>query len=158
MKLRPRSCTQVRSRRFLEIIEEEKLVENAATVGQYLVVCFQERYRQGLIACRSVYGTSRRSNRNVCTTSAARVLWSLSMPTRPTTPLRCARHRVPLELHSPAQVQKAAYEKNLLILLCGSQSVRFRPPLDMSVKDVDVVIGILETIFVELGPAGKARI
>jgi len=28
----------VRSRRFLEIIEEDKLIENAATVGAYLVV------------------------------------------------------------------------------------------------------------------------
>jgi L-lysine 6-transaminase len=118
----------VRSRKFLEIVEEDKLVENAATVGAYLVerlTELQKKHPQRLLNIRG------------------------------------KGLMVAFDAYSPdyaSKVQKAAYDKNLLILLCGSQSIRFRPPLDMTKKDVDIVIGHLENIFVELGPAGKARL
>jgi L-lysine 6-transaminase len=118
----------VRSRRFLEIIEEDKLVENAATVGAYLVERLQDLQKKHPQRLFNIRGKGLMVAFDAFTPDYA------------------------------SKIQKAAYEKNFLILLCGSQSVRFRPPLDMSKKDVDLVVGILENILIELGPAGKSRL
>lgn len=118
----------VRSRKFLEIIEEENLVENAAVVGAYLVERLQDIQKKHPQRLYNIRGKGL---------------------------------MVAFDAYTPdyaSKVQKAAYDKNLLILLCGTQSIRFRPPLDMTKKDVDAIVGILENIFVELGPAGKSRL
>jgi 4-aminobutyrate aminotransferase-like enzyme len=42
---------------------------------------------------------------------------------------------------------------DVLIISCGSQTIRFRPFLDTTVKHVDIVVKVLREIFVELKKA-----
>jgi L-lysine 6-transaminase len=118
----------VRCTKFLEIIEEDNLVNNAATVGGYFLGQLhklQEKYPQSLT---NVRGKG----------------------------LMIAFDTFTSEYSS--KVVGAAYKKQLIILTCGTQSVRFRPPLDMTKKNVDDLIAILDSVFIELGPDRPAKL
>jgi L-lysine 6-transaminase len=41
-------------------------------------------------------------------------------------------------------VQEKAYELGMMILACGPASLRFRPPLDTTVAEIDEALGILK--------------
>jgi len=56
------------------------------------------------------------------------------------------------------KVVSTAYKKQLIALTCGTRTVRFRPPLDMSKKNIDDLITILEAVFQELGPDGQSKL
>ena len=99
----------VRSQRYLEIIEQEKLVENAATVGTHLL--------KGLHALQA---------RKADVLSNARGRGLLCAIDFPDGPGRDA-------------VAKRAYEQGMIILPCGHRSLRFRPPLDIIEKATESV-------------------
>ncbi|MCC6348804.1 MAG: L-lysine 6-transaminase [Candidatus Eisenbacteria bacterium] len=104
----------VRCQRYLEIIEEEKLVRNAATVGAHLLA--------GLEAMQS---------RRADVLSNARGRGLMCAVDFPDGATRDA-------------VAKKAYELGMIILPCGHRSLRFRPPLDITAAEVDEALGIVE--------------
>ena len=104
----------VRSQRYLEIIEEEKLVANAATVGGHLL--------KGLQALQS-------RKADVLSNARGRGLM-------------CAIDFTDGGMRDA--VAKRAYEQGMIILACGHRSLRFRPPLDITAAEVDEAIGIID--------------
>jgi len=104
----------VRSQRYLVIIDEDGLVQNAATVGTHLLA--------GLQALQT---------RKPATFSNARGRG-----------LMCAIDFA--DGATRDQVADEAYEMGMMILSCGRLSVRFRPPLDVTAAEIDEAIGILE--------------
>ncbi len=103
----------VRSQRYLEIIEEERLVENAAAVGAHLLGRLQalEAELPGLIANARGRG------------------------------LMCAIDFPDKAIRD--QVGDKAYELGLIILPCGHRSLRFRPPLDITAAEIDEALEII---------------
>jgi L-lysine 6-transaminase len=113
----------VRCTKFLEIIEEDKLVENAATVGAHFVKeleKLQAKFPQFMYNARGK---------------------GLLVSFDATTP------------EVSGKIRSAAYAKNAIFLGCGSQTVRFRPPLDTSVKDIDHIVSVLNEVLVDLSKA-----
>jgi len=106
-----------RSRKFLEIIEEDKLVENSAKVGGYLLAKLedlQKKYPQHLSNARGKG-------------------------------LMCAFDTTSSEACS--KVKRLAYDRDILLISCGTQTIRFRPLLDTTTKEIDIVIKALDDIF-----------
>ncbi len=103
----------VRSKRYFEIIHEDRLVENAAAVGSYLL--------ERLGALQSEFP-------ELLSNARGRGLFcALDLPT--------AADR--------ATVRKKAFEKGLIVLGSGERSLRFRPPLTLQASEVDEGIEIL---------------
>jgi L-lysine 6-transaminase len=102
----------VRSRRYLEIIEEEQLVENAATVGAHLL-----RGLESLQQARPDVLSNARGKGLMC---------AIDLPDGAT------RDRV----------GDAVYDLGMMLLSCGTRSVRFRPPLDITVAEIDEALGL----------------
>jgi L-lysine 6-transaminase len=97
----------IRFTKILQIIEEENLVENARTTGEYLLIRLQEIGEEFPMLIHNIRGRG----------------------------LMCA-----MDFDSPEsrkQFQKKAYERGLMIVGCGEQTIRFRPPLILSKEDVD---------------------
>jgi L-lysine 6-transaminase len=115
----------VRAQRILEIVEEDRLVENAAAVGAH----FQKQL-QALQA------------RHPKLISNARGLGLLCAFDLPTGQLR-------------NKVKNVALDKGLVILGCGSRSIRFRPALTTTVQEIDLCIKILEEVLTEMEAAAK---
>jgi L-lysine 6-transaminase len=104
----------VRCQRFLEIIEQDSLVENAAAVGGHLLSGLE-----ALQARRPGVFSNARGRGLMC---------AIDFPDGAT------RNAVADE----------AYEMGMMILPCGSVSVRFRPTLDVTAPEIDEALGILE--------------
>ena len=110
----------VRSQRYLEIIEEENLVENSRVVGDYLL---------------KQLGTMQAEHPSVI--SNARGLG-----------LFCAFDlNTPAERN---KLKNSCYEKGLIILGCGERSIRFRPPLNVSKSEIDLGMSIIRKAVKEL--------
>ena len=108
----------VRCQRFLEIIAEDRLVENAATVGAHLLKGLEKLAAERPDQLRDARGKG----------------------------LMCA-----IEFADPAlrdAVAKKAYELGMIILSCGTSSLRFRPPLDVTVDEIDEALGLLRRALV----------
>jgi L-lysine 6-transaminase len=103
----------VRCQRFLEIMEEDGLVENAATQGAYLLAELQ-KLEAG----------------DPETFSNARGLGLMCAIDFPDTEMRRA-------------TREKAYEMGMLILPCGERSLRFRPTLDVTRAEIDQALEIL---------------
>lgn len=97
----------VRSARFLEVIEEDRLVENARLVGDHLL--------QGLVEVQRELGglVSNARGRGLM------IAFDLPTPER------------------RKKAQEALIAGGLLLLPCGPRSIRFRPPLDLTVAEAD---------------------
>lgn len=106
-----------RSRRFLEIIEEEKLVDNAAKMGAYLQDQLQALSKKFPLCLANVRGTG------------------LMCAFDTQDPDRCNK------------LKQLAYERGLLIISCGARSIRLRPLLTTSVEDIDKMVAILTDCF-----------
>jgi L-lysine 6-transaminase len=104
----------VRAQRYLEIIEEQQLVQNAAVTGEHL-----RRGLEGLAAWRPDVLSNARGRGLMCSIDFR------DTATRDT-------------------VQDKAYELGVLILPCGAVSLRFRSPLDITVAEVDEGLAILK--------------
>ena len=100
----------VRCGRFLEIIAEEELVENAKVVGEYLLNALQalERDVGGLV-------------------TNARGLGLMIAFDLPSPELRERAH-------------ERIIDNGLLALTCGPRSIRFRPPLNLSRAEADEAV------------------
>ena len=103
----------VRFARFLEVIDEERLVENARVVGEHLL--------RGLRELQSELG-------GVMSNARGRGLMiAFDLPSR--------------ELRGKAHGR--IVEQGLLLLTCGPQSIRFRPPLNLTTAEADAGLEIL---------------
>ncbi|MBU3742484.1 MAG: L-lysine 6-transaminase [Candidatus Kapabacteria bacterium] len=109
----------VRVTRYLEIIDEDRLVDNAATVGSHL----QQRLAELAVSDDRITGV--------------RGLGLFCAFDLPSTEVRNTflRH---------------AYEQGLLMVGCGTRSVRFRPPLTVSATEVDMGIDIIRSTMTTL--------
>ncbi len=103
----------VRAERYLQIIEEDRLVENAATVGAYLL-----QRLQALQAERPDLLSNARGRGLMCAIDF------------PDSAVRDA-------------VSDKAYDLGAIILSCGCRSLRFRPPLDITREEVDEALDII---------------
>jgi L-lysine 6-transaminase len=103
----------VRCQRYLEIMEEEKLIENAARVGRHL--------RGGLERLQGerpdVLGNARGRG------------------------LMCSIDFTDGTLRD--DVVSKAFDLGMVILPCGTKSVRFRPPLDVTEGEIDEALAIV---------------
>jgi L-lysine 6-transaminase len=104
----------VRSQRYLEIIEEERLVEHAAEVGQHLLAGLQ-----ALAADEPAIFSNPRGLGLMC---------AIDFPDGSTR----------------SAVADKAYDLGMVILGCGHRSVRFRPPLDVTRGEIEEALDILK--------------
>lgn len=103
----------VRFGRILEVIEEENLVEHAATVGKYL----QNKIKELTYEFEAV--TNPRGKGLFC---------AIDFPNS----------------HTRDTVIKECFKNKLMILPCGSKTMRFRPPLTVKKQHIDEGIDIIE--------------
>ncbi len=103
----------VRCRRYLEIMAEERLVENAATVGAHLL-----RGLEALQASRPDVFSNARGRGLMC---------AIDLP----------------DTAAREAVGEQAFRMGMVILGCGERSLRFRPPLDVTAGEIDEALDIL---------------
>lgn len=103
----------VRFQRYLEIIEEEKLVENAASVGSYLLTQLEE---------------IEKSNQFVTGARGKGLMCAFDLP----------------NTHARNEVISACYDNGLMILPCGTNTIRFRPPLNITKDQINEGIDIIK--------------
>lgn len=106
----------MRLKLILEVIENENLVENARVVGDYLLNGLQELARKYPEVLSNPRGRG----------------------------LMCA-----VDLPDGAQrdaAQAALYRENVLILICGDRSLRFRPHLNVTQEEIQLALNKLEQI------------
>ena len=104
----------VRCQRYLEIMAGEKLVENAATVGAHL-----KRGLESLQGERPEALSNARGRGLMCAIDF------------PDAAVRDA-------------VADRAFEQGMIILPCGTRSLRFRPPLDVTAAEIDEALDVLK--------------
>jgi L-lysine 6-transaminase len=114
----------MRSRKILEIIEEEKLVQNAATVGQHMLDKLTELSKKYPDRMMNVRGKG--------------FMAAFNLPS----PQHCN------------QLKALAYERGALIISCGTRGdvIRLRPVLDTKIEDIDKLVRILDECFEVMGP------
>ncbi len=110
----------VRAQRYLEIIEEENLVENARIMGKHLV--------QGLEELAAEFP-------NVL--SNARGLGLFAAFDVPTPDVR-------------TKLRGLCLQKGLILLPSGELSIRFRPPLNVSGEEIDLGLSIIRSALREI--------
>jgi L-lysine 6-transaminase len=111
----------VRFARYLEIIDEEQLVDNARDVGEYLL----ERL-----------GTLQQERPDQVSNARGRgLMCAFDMPNADTR----------------NEFLKLAFDNGLLALGCGVRSVRFRPVLSVSRDDIDQGLEIVSRVLAKLG-------
>ena len=110
----------VRSQRYLEIIEEDKLVDNARIVGEYLQSQLQAMQNEFSKLVGNVRGRG--------------LFCAFDLPT---TALR-------------NELRKKASEKGLVILGSGERAMRFRPPLTIQKPQIDEGVNILRQSLTEM--------
>lgn len=103
----------VRSAKYFEIIEEEKLVDNAANLGKYLL----KNLEQLQVEFPAII-------------SQARGLGLMCSFDMPNTEMR-------------NNFLKELYNERLIMLGNGSHSVRFRPPLTVKLEEIDECLAII---------------
>jgi L-lysine 6-transaminase len=103
----------VRGARYLEIIESERLVDNARIVGARLLAGLTELQRElgGLITNARGLG----------------LMIAFDLPDR----------------EAREKAQALIIDNGLLLLTCGTRSIRFRPPLDLSAAEADAGLDIV---------------
>lgn len=106
----------VRASKILEIIEEDRLCENAALSGEYLIERLHEKAKNYPSLISNVRGRG----------------------------LLCA-FDFPIKQQRDAFVSKGM-ENNTMFLGCGNSSIRFRPALTMQKQDIDAGMEIMDKI------------
>ncbi len=104
----------VRATKYLEIIAEENLVQNAATIGTYL--------HSGLQTLASLHPAAGISN-----IRGAGLFCAFDLPSK----------------EERNEFLKKAFDNGLLLVGSGTRSVRFRPPLNLSAAEVDQGMAIM---------------
>lgn len=103
----------VRAQRYLEIIEEESLVENARIMGEYLL--------KQIVDLQNEFPKLVSNGRGLGLFCA----FDLNTP------------------DERNKLKNSCYDKGLIILGCGEKSMRFRPPLNISKSEIDLGISII---------------
>ncbi len=119
----------IRFQRYLEIIEEDNLVENAAINGAYLKKKLEHFVEE---------------NEHVTNARGIGLMCAFDFP----------------EGHARKAFLDACYHNGLLLLPCGTNSVRFRPPLIVEKAHIDEAFEIIDRSYRESMakcPALKAR-
>ncbi len=106
----------VRATRYLEILQEEGLVANAAAQGERLLAGLRDLAREFPALLSAVRGRG--------------LLCAVDLPTP-----QVREH-----------VRKALYAHGLLILQCGPRGLRVRPPLDVTAGEIDEGIGMIRQV------------
>lgn len=106
----------VRSQRYLEIIEEEHLVEHAETLGAHLLASLETLAAEHPALVSNARGRG----------------------------LFCALDLRDAEVRDTLRAK--AYEHGVIILGCGERSIRFRPALNITRDELDEGLGIVRTI------------
>ncbi|DAC73161.1 MAG TPA: L-lysine 6-transaminase [Thermoplasmata archaeon] len=104
----------VRCQKYLEVIEKENLIKNAETQGK--------RLQQGLEEIEKKYPHKISNARG--------------------RGLMCA-----FDLRTPEErdsLKSKLYARSLLVLTCGSHTIRFRPPLTISAEEIDEALEIVD--------------
>ena len=110
----------MRFKKYLEIIQEENLVDNAAVVGDYLLgrlTDMQQKYPALLSNARGkgLYSAIDLPNGEIRAKAIAKM-----------------------------------FERNVIILGCGKQSMRFRPALNIKEIHIDEALDTMEAVLKEL--------
>jgi L-lysine 6-transaminase len=113
----------VRAQRYLEVIEEEKLVDNAAKVGSHLLARLEALTEE-------FPGT-------LCNARGRGLMCAIDFKT---TELRDA-------------ARKRIFELGVIILPCGPYSLRFRPALNITEAEIDEGIAVIRKAVTELPKA-----
>lgn len=111
----------VRFGRYLEIIEEEGLVENARDIGGHLL-----RELSGVQSDHPEQVENVRGRGLMCAFDLA-------------------------DGETRDRFRKLAFENGMLVLGCGSRSIRFRPSLSIKLEEIDQGIEIVRRILSKLG-------
>ena len=106
----------VRCQKYLEIIDEENLVNNAESQGKYLLEGFEEIAKKYPNKISNVRGLG----------------------------LMCAFDLPSTEKRD--EMHKKLYAKDMIALTCGSNTIRFRPPLIISSEEIDEALEILDLV------------
>jgi len=104
----------VRCQKYLEVIDEENLIKNAETQGKRLLQRLEEIEKKYPHKISNARGKG----------------------------LMCA-----FDLPTPKErddLKKRLYAHNLLVLTCGSHTIRFRPPLIISSEEIDEALEIVD--------------
>jgi len=103
----------VRARRYLEIIEEEHLVENARLVGAYLVDRLNDLSAEFPSVVSNPRGRGLFAAFDVNTAEAR------------------------------GTIRAACFKRGLIVLPSGERAIRFRPPLNITRDEIDMGIRII---------------
>ncbi len=112
----------VRVTRIFEIIEEERLVENARVVGEYL--------HAGIEALQKQFP-------HLLSNARGRGLFCA---------MDLGSHR------NREILKEKALERNLVLIGCGDRTIRFRPPLNLAKSEVDEGMEIIRQCLSEMKP------
>ena len=104
----------VRCQKYLEVIEEENLVENAAKMGARLLSGLKDLQRAKPDLLKNARGKG----------------------------LMCAFDMANVELRD--KIFSKAYENGLMILKTGARGIRFRPALNITAATIDLALSKLE--------------
>jgi L-lysine 6-transaminase len=110
----------VRFTKYLEIIEEENLVENARVMGEHLKSTLQT-----LQADHPELITNARGCGLMC---------AFDLPSQ----------------HERDTLRKECYERGLIVLSSGERSIRFRPALNIRAEEIDEAARIIRSALVEM--------
>ena len=106
----------IRCQKYLEVIDEEKLIKNAAEQGEHLL--------SGLEEIAQKYPNKISNARGLGLMCA----FDLSTP------------------EERDELKNKLYANDLLVLSCGATTIRFRPPLIISSEEIDEAIEIVDRI------------
>jgi L-lysine 6-transaminase len=104
----------VRCQKYLEIINEEHLIQNAEVQGKRLL--------QGLEAIQQKYP------RKISNARGRGLMCAFDLPTT----------------QQRDTLKENLYKNKLLVLTCGSVTIRFRPPLTITAEEIDEILAIVE--------------
>ncbi len=110
----------VRSKKYLEIIQEENLVENAARVGKYLL----HKLRELQVEFPAIVDQAR----------GLGLMCSFNMP----------------DTETRNKFLKELYKDKVIMLGCGTKTVRFRPPLTVSETEIDLGISRIKNVLTRI--------
>jgi L-lysine 6-transaminase len=106
----------VRAQRFLEIIEEESLVENARVVGEHLITRLTGLAREFPAIVSAARGRGLFAAFDVATPDMR------------------------------TEIRTECFRKGLILLPCGERTIRFRPPLNVTVEEIDLGISVIREV------------
>ncbi len=112
----------VRFSKFLQIIDEEKMVDNAANVGTYLLGKLREIESE--------------FPKLVFNSRGLGLFCAFDLPS----------------FEKRMELRRRVFERDLLLIGCGERTIRFRPPLNLSKSEVDDGVEIIRKSLAEMSP------